>query len=254
MILDGVTSGNQTTVLYGTASVLFFGLGGMFMFGILFGDPIMEAYTRFRGHSHESNRIERRTIPYRGESHQALVFPVGSRIVPLGASVVFAGWTAAAVTFVIASSSLLVRLLLSVTAVLSGTMGLVGIAQTLRNPIPLALLRDGIVVRSVYRSSYVPWEAITEIETFVYGSQLLFGVAVADREKIKQPWLTALITKPNRSLTGYDLVFQANTKLASNDVESITQYFLDHPNERAQIEQIARVAELEIDIDQAIAF
>jgi hypothetical protein len=215
--------------LWGLISVLFFGVGGVMYF-------LLPRFTR-RGR--EGVRLG--TIRFRGASRPAVVFPQsrGKRRVALVGTTAF---TAAGILMAVSANALadpdesanellVVGLL---CAVVFGVMTIVGLVTEFLSAAYVALLPEGIVGGGPLGGSYLPWDAVAEVDIIEIHGNPMVAVVASDPAAIETSSLGLLLSRAGRATTGADLTF-AGLVAPLETLRDAIDHYLDHPNERAGI-------------------
>jgi hypothetical protein len=213
---------------------LFFGSGGIAMLGLLRPQP--------RGRTAEIGFVSHDRMPT-----PALLFPASRKRLAL-AFVATLAWAVAGILLAMNADDLaglgsprhpppVLRVLGIAMVIIFGAFA-VGSFLSLFRRMFVALVSEGILLRTRSGALLVPWDAITEVGIASLRGSPYFGVNVADPAAVQgnrwaRWWLE---TRVNRRLTRFDLTYPG-TLLATpvEHLERMVVYYLEHPGDRVTI-------------------
>jgi len=219
--------------LLGIFIALFFGAGGIAMWGLL---------RQPRGRTAEIGSVAHRGMPV-----PALLFPASRGRLAL-AFLATAAWAVAGLLMALNADDLagvgsrrypppVLRVLGIVMVILFGSFA-VGSFLSLFRRMFVALVSEGILLRSRSGSLLVPWDAITEVGIASLRGSPYFGVSVADPAAVQASswarwWMR---TGVNRGLAGFDLTYPGTLlSLPVEDLERAVVHYLEHSDDRSRI-------------------
>jgi hypothetical protein len=228
--------------LVGIGSVLFFGMGGAFFVTIKYLASQVD-------NDHDDGVMTVRDIHHHGQPYRALVFELPSHRGELGfATLFFVSWTVASVLFALVQSVFLVRTLLFACAILAGGMAFVGLIGFVRGRSTVALFANGLRLRLLYGSVFIPWTGIEGVQLFNYDvsgfTHTLLGVTITDRSMIDGPWGIRSVAWANRMLLNYDITCRMTVGPTVEQFESIVRHFLEQPDKRSRLDRLNNIEDL----------
>ena len=195
-----VVGGEGAERMLGVACLLLFGVGGLASFALHLSSR------RPRG-----PRVE--LVRWRGGHESALVFPQArgqGAIAVVGAAAITAAGVLLAGFAGEISAEPGRRMLGLVAGVLCAAvfcaMLVLGVLALAREPAHVALLREGILVRGIATSSFVPWDAVEAVDIVDIHDTPLVGL-VADPAAIEVSGRAGALMAAGRRVTGFELVY-----------------------------------------------
>ena len=209
-------------VLGAVMVILFFGVGGA-------AAVVAPSFTR-KGRDGTRTGV----VEHRGARVPALVFPRSRAKMRLG----FVGCSAIAV----AGAIMLVlgaRLVGIVTVLLFGGVAVVGARNAFFGEAFVALLPDGVLARGGGRSTFVPWDAIREVDMLDIQGTPMVSVS-ADPAAVETSTGRQLGMIVSRG-AGYPELSFSGLVAPEKTLRSAIEHYLHHPGERERIGTDARL-------------
>lgn len=215
--------------LFGAILVLFFGVGGVVYF-------LLPRFTRHGGEGVHLGRIK-----FRGSTRPALVFPQSRgkrRVGVIGAG----AFTIVGVLIVVSANALaepdesaLGVLILGLScAVVFGLMTIAGLAAEVVGSSDVALLPEGVAGGGPGGGSFIPWDAIAEVDIIEVEGTPLVAVIADDPMAIETSSVGLLLSRFGRMTTGSDLAY-AGLVAPPEVLRDAIRHYLEHPDERERI-------------------
>lgn len=231
-----------TDRLHGIAVVLIFGSGCLF---ILASKYLSRA--TYAESTQQDTKTVNRTVCLHDQSYRALVFEPPTIGIEIWLAILtLVSWISGVILLSLTMLELIVWIML-ICGILMGLLILAGVFKLLRSRSIIALLEIGLLIRGSYGFVFIPWDAIEDVEIFELGSLVrkpCLGVTVTDRSMIEWSWLSRLLNRANRSITGYDIVPEMTVEPQTDQIEMTVRHFLDHPSERSQLVQLTDIEEI----------
>ena len=214
---------------FGAILVLFFGVGGVVYFLL----------PRFTRPSREGVRLG--TVKFRGTTRPAVVFPPSRgkrRVALVGAS----AFTVVGILMAVSAKTLAepgesasgVLILGVLCAATFGLMTIAGLAAEIASSSYVALLREGIVGGGPLGGSFIPWDAIAEVDIIEVEGTPLVAVVAADPMAIETSSVGLLLSRFGRMSTGSDLAY-AGLVAPLETLRDVIRHHLEHPDDRERI-------------------